>query len=72
MKINPITPITRLDADLYEKEMNQRANSRTGAPKMTMQRVIEHAKEFDPSFVYNPSNNDIPTFLYNSKGLIQK
>lgn len=43
-------------------------SQKSDAPKMTMERAISYAKEFDPSFVVTLGKNDIPLFLYNSSG----
>ena len=59
MRVIPIRRMYQTQNDLRQK---------SDAPKMTMERAIEHCKAIDPSFVVDLSKKDIPSFLYNSSG----
>lgn len=56
-----VEPISRV----YQ---NLDSGCRPDAPKLTMERVVEHIQQIDPSFVVDLNNKDIPSFLYNSSG----
>jgi len=61
MRVIPIRRMFQTQNDLRQK---------SDAPKMTMERAIEHCKAIDPSFVVDLNKKDIPSFLYNSSGKI--
>ena len=61
MRVIPIRRMFQTQNDLRQK---------SDAPKMTMERAIEHCKTIDPSFVVDLNKKDIPSFLYNSSGKI--
>ena len=74
-RIEPVQRINQTENDLYKDVrctiQADAASRRPDAPKMTMERAIEHAQQFDPSFVVDLGKKDIPSFLYDNKGIIK-
>jgi hypothetical protein len=73
-RVESVVHIKQAENDLYNRTevrctiLADKASRQGDAPKMTMDRAIEHVQQIDPSYVVELGKKDIPSFLYNSSG----